>query len=262
MLQRGSNSDGPSILLMVVIRFVGPAVVIDEGCRFVDQGCNRGDHTSVRRRFGRQVRSVGWRGICLRRLLCSGSSIESGFQSCSVNDRLKNRSGLPKCLNNTIQLARSIIASADHRFDLAGVWIQSDQRSLWSRQTVCGLLPLVPRSDLFIGEIQAVVYRFYGDSLQIRIQRRVHTKAAVCDLFFGEGSQQFLANVIHQIWSVAGVDLQRNDFDFRVFGLFALLVGDGAHGAHCGQNQIAPFLYFNGMFDRRKLTIGRRNDSD
>src|SRR5690349_18894315 len=101
------------------------------------------------------------------------------FKGCSIDKRFEDRSRLSERLSNAIELAHSVVASANHRFDFSSMRIQSNQRRLRLRARWRIFASLVSCSKLFFNLLQSFADRIYGRLLEIWIQRRVDAHAVV-----------------------------------------------------------------------------------
>ena len=168
-----------------------------------------------------------------------------------------------------VQLARAIIPSADQSLNFAGVRVHGDERNLCLRSGSNGgfklVLPdlLLMRAhlcDLIVHQLGAGFDRLCGRPLQSGIERRVDAVLLVVDLVLVQFADDGIANHIHEVRCIAGLNVRRGQFQRRRLGFIGLLARDDVSVNHGLDHCIAPFEGALGMTIGRKIA-GRLDQS-
>src|SRR2546426_1442809 len=139
MLQRFACSDQTAIFLVIIVRFIGPVAIVDEGGWLIHERRDWRDDpvTAESIKAGIAGQALRVRRSIVRSLLAGAGlrviAIECGLESRGIDDRFENRAGLPRSLCDAIELTGAVVTTADHRFDLAGMRIQCNQGRLRAR---------------------------------------------------------------------------------------------------------------------------------
>ena len=159
-----------------------------------------------------------------------------------------------------IQLTGSIVSSAHQRFDFAGVRIHGDERHLRLRAGRDRRFKLVLPDfglarphfrDLIVHQLDADFDRLRGRPLQSRIERGVDAILLFVHLALVQSADDSVANHIHEIRSIARLNVGRSEFQRR--GFIGLLPRDDAGFNHRLNHDIAAFEGALGMAIGRKI---------
>ncbi len=225
------------ILLFVIARLID-LVAVGERRRLIGNRGGRGDHG--RRAVKRRVH---------------GGRVHKRFED-----------GAGRTLGErVVQLARSVVSSADQRLDFAGARVHGDERHLRLRAGRDGGFKLILPDfglvgahlrDLIVHQLHADFHRLRGRALQSGIERRVDA----VDLALAQFADDGVANHVHEVRCIAGLNVRRGQFQRGCFGFIGLLARDGAGLDHGLDHGIAPFQGALGMTIGRKIA-GRLDQS-
>ena len=127
-----------------------------------------------------------------------------------------------------VELGDAVVAAADQREYLAGVWIESYQRNLRSGDGLGILGSRAAPFDQLIDGLHAFSDGFVGDLLQIGIERAVDAQALRGVLRLAVAADELIVHDVDEVGSETAVDGARREVQRLLARGFGLGLGDVA----------------------------------
>ena len=162
-----------------------------------------------------------------------------GVEGRGVDKGLEDRACRPMGYG-VVELGDAVIAAADQRQYLAGMWVESYQRDLWSGD---GLGVLGSRATPFhqlIDRLHAFSDGFIGDLLQIGIERAVDAKALRGVLRLAVAADKLIVHDVDEVGSETAIDGARREAQRLLARRFGLGLGNVMRIHHGAEDDVAP----------------------